>query len=339
MLKIGFDIQGGDGSAEDAFQGLKQYIHQNNEVFVNVYLTEDYELVEELKTLTHVELIFCKELINHHDSMLEIRRKKESTLVRAMNDLKEGKIEGLISAGASGPLVTAGYLILKPISKVLKPAFSASVVGPDDRLRLVMDVGANIDFTPENLLGFAYMGKQYFSSVIKNQNPKVGLLNVGKETKKGTKQHQQAHNLLLENEDINFIGNIEPNEVMTADYDVLVTDGFTGNVLLKSYEGAFKIVKDLMKQSANESLKVKLGLGLAKELYTRFQGLTKNKYVGAATVFGLSKPLIKVHGSADQEQYEAAFSILERVIKDKLVDKLKDVEIKTAEQIENDGGE
>ncbi len=339
MLKIGFDIQGGDGSIDDAFLGLKKYIETNSDIYINVYLTEEYELIEDLKRLPNVELIYCKELINHDDSMLEIRRKKESTLVTAMNDLRDGKIEGLISAGASGPLVTAGYLILKPITKLLKPAFSANVVGPDRRFRLLLDVGANIDVSAENLLGFAYMGKQYFSSVLGEANPKIGLLNVGKESKKGTELYQHAHKLLSDNEEINFVGNIEPNEVLTAEYDILVMDGFSGNVLLKSYEGAFRIVKDLMKETSKSSTKVKIGLGLAKPLYERFKELTDNEYTGAATVFGLSKPLIKVHGSADSIQFKAAFNILEKVINDKFVDKLHDIKFDIVKpNEENDEG-
>ena len=323
MAKIGFDIQGGDGNEIEALNGLKNFINNSNqEDQIVVYLLDDFKYIDELKKLSNVELVFCTEKINHDDSVMVIRRKKDSTLIKSLQDLKDKKIDGLISSGPSGPLVSASYLILRPISDKLRPAFSATIVGFDGKIRFLLDVGANSDSTLDQMLGFAKMGNQYSKNILNVENPKVGLLNIGKESKKGSELYKQVHQELI-NSSYNFIGNIEPNLILDADYDVLVMDGFNGNILLKSYEGAFLALKNLMKEMSIDSKRVKYGLGIAKPLYDKFTNFTKNEYVGAAIVLGLNEIVIKVHGSADSVQFEAAFNILKTAIKNDLINKIK----------------
>ncbi len=320
MKKIGFDLQGGDNNTEEALKALGEFLKVSKAPVV-LYVLEDFKVPSDIAS--KVEIKVCKQLVLHTDGLMEMRRKKDSTMAVAMNDLVEGKIAGLLSAGASGPLVASSYLVSKPINDKLRPAFAPFYVGFDNRLRLLIDAGANIEPDVEQMIAFAKMGSLYYSALENKTNPQVGLLNIGEEAKKGTDLHQQTYKQ-LEAEQINFVGNIEPNKILSEDFDVLLSDGFSGNILLKAYEGAFSEIRALMKREAKQSLAVKTGLFFAKGVYNKLSGLSKHEKIGGAIVLGVNHLVIKVHGSADFQQFLGALKIMEYLIDKNLIEKIKE---------------
>ncbi len=321
-MKIGFDLQGGDSNYSEPLSGLTKFINLDTNTKIVVYLTKDFDFPEELAK--KVDLVYCEELVKHDDSVLDIRRKKDSTLIKGLNDLNEGLIDGLISAGASGPLMAGSYLTIKTFDKSIRPAFAPLFMGFDKRIRILLDAGANVEVDAQQLMQFAIMGGTYASLINNIDKPKIGLLNIGKEAKKGTKIHQESYKLLMNNEEINFIGNIEANDIIIADYDVLVSDGFSGNILLKSYEGALKQTKEFLKSFSQNSPMAKVGLLFGKKMFKEMETLQTDERLGAAIVLGLNKPVIKIHGDGDRNQFFNSFKIMENIIKTDLINKIKE---------------
>lgn len=321
MKKIGFDLQGGDNNTDEALKALGEFLKTSSFPIV-LYVLEDFEVPKAIAS--KVEIKVCKQLVLHTDGLIEMRRKKDSTMSVAMADLVAGKIDGLLSAGASGPLVASSYLVSKSINDKIRPAFAPFYIGFDRKLRLLIDAGANVEPDLEQLIAFAKMGSLYYATLENEPKPKVGLLNIGVESKKGTPLHQQTHQALLNQDEINFVGNIEPDKVMSENIDVLLSDGFSGNILLKAYEGAFNEIRALMKREANESKAVKAGLFFAKSVYNKLSDLSKHEKIGGAIVLGINHLVIKVHGSADFQQFLGALKIMEHLIDKNLIGKIKE---------------
>jgi glycerol-3-phosphate acyltransferase PlsX len=214
------------------------------------------------------------------------------------NEVKEGRADGCISAGNTGALMTAGLFIVGRIEGIERPALSPTLPTLDGKGFLFLDVGANVDAKPEHLLQYAIMGSIYAEKVRGIKNPRIGLLNVGTEDKKGNELTKQAFEL-LKNTQLNFVGNVESRDLMNSIADVVVTDGFTGNIALKTIEGTALSVFSMMKSALTSNLKSKLAAGILKpELRGIKQKMDYSEYGGAA-LFGLKAPVIKAHGSSD----------------------------------------
>lgn len=226
-----------------------------------------------------------------------VRRKKDSSMVVALNLLKKGEGDAVVSAGSTGALLAGGTLLVRRI-KGIRRACLAPCVPNIDRGFILIDAGANAECVPEQLLQFAYMGSLYAERVMGISNPRVGLLNNGAEEHKGTPMHQEAYQLLGKAEGINFIGNVEGSGVQFGDVDVVVSDGFSGNILLKSMEGTAKLVMKMMKDVMTSGLKNKLAAAvLKKDVYALKDRMDPNR-VGGTALLGVSKPVIKAHGSS-----------------------------------------
>lgn len=214
------------------------------------------------------------------------------------NEVKEGKADGCISAGNTGALMTAGLLVVGRIEGIERPALSPTLPTLDGKGFLFLDVGANVDAKPEHLLQYAIMGSVYVEKVRGINNPRVGLLNVGTEDKKGNELTKQTFELLKE-ANVNFIGNIESRDLMESVADVVVTDGFTGNIALKTIEGTALSVFSMLKSALTSNFTSKLAAGVLKpQLKVIKQQMDYSEYGGAA-LFGLKAPVIKAHGSSD----------------------------------------
>ncbi len=249
-----------------------------------------------------IEIIHAEEVVEVEDNPATVtREKKNSSMVMGLNLLKEGKGNAFISAGSTGALLTAATLIVKRVHGIRRAAL-APVIPTASGGAVLIDCGATADCTPEYLLQYAYMGSYYARRVLDNPDPKVGLLNIGAEPSKGTDLQRDTH-MLLKRADhegrLRFYGNVEAKEALLGGVDVIVTDGFSGNILLKTYEGTAKYIVGLLKKAFGKNIATRLGaLLLMGEIGKIKKSLDPNE-VGGTALLGISKPVIKAHGSSN----------------------------------------
>ncbi|BDU67509.1 MAG: phosphate acyltransferase [Candidatus Tyloplasma litorale] len=317
---ISFDLSSGDKGSIEALAAAIDFCVLNKDWKIKGFVKEKIEIPNKPNNL---EIIQCNELIEQNDGPLQVRRKKDSTLVRAMESVNNNEAAVALSAAASGPLVTAGYLIFKSIEGI-KPAFAPIFFNKDGKPRIMLDVGANLDVDALTLNQFAVMGSLFSKSMGFSQNPIVMQLNIGTEDKKGRTIQQEAFNLMKNNHQINFKGNIEANNALIEnEVNVIVTEAYSGNILLKSYEGAFKIFKSIMKESANNSFLDKIGFTFAKNFRSKIKVAT-NSDAGAVPVLGLNKLLLKAHGNSSKAAFFNSLNDAKKLIEKDLVNQIKE---------------
>ena len=303
-MRIIIDAMGGDNAPEEIVKGA---VRAKRELGVEVCLVgriEDVKACLEKEGCAEgeFEIVDAREVVTMEDDpSTATRRKKDSSMTVALNLLRDGKGDAVVSAGSTGALLTGATLIVKRINGIRRAAM-APVLPAGECGVMLIDCGANVECTAEYLLQFAYMGSFYAKKMMGCENPRVGLLNVGTEDTKGGELQHQAF-ALLKNADeegrINFIGNVEGTGVFNGTADVVVTDGFTGNVLLKSTEGVIKYMMKSLKGVFYKSTKNKLAAAvLKKDLGIMKKSMDVNE-VGGTALVGISKPVIKAHGSSN----------------------------------------
>jgi len=297
-MKLAIDAMGGDHAPEEIVKGtitaLKHYKDLEvtligDEAKIRKYLTED----------ERITIIHTTEVIEGTDEPVRaVRRKKNASMVLMAKEVSEGRADACISAGNTGALMTAGLFIVGRIEGIDRPALAPTLPTLDKKGFLMLDVGANVDAKPEHLLQYAIMGSIYSEKVRGVANPRVGLLNVGTEDKKGNELTKHAFEMMKAT-NLNFVGNVEARDLLDGVADVVVTDGFTGNVALKTIEGTALSMFKMLKTAFTSNLKSKIAAGiLMPELKVLKKTLDYSEY-GGAGLFGLKAPVIKAHGSSD----------------------------------------
>jgi glycerol-3-phosphate acyltransferase PlsX len=329
------DGMGGDFSPSAVVEGCVEAIKEYN---IDILITGPEDLIkEELKKYTYdfnkIKVIDAKEVIgtNEHPVMA-IKRKKDSSLVKALNLVKSGDADAIISAGSSGAFLAGCTLIVGRIKGIDRPALAPVMPGKNGPF-MIIDCGANAECKPHYLVQFGLMGKTYFENILKVANPSVGLVNIGLEEEKGNELSKSAHKLLKE-ANLNFIGNVEAREIPSGDVKVLVCDGFVGNVILKLYEGAVANIFDILKVGIMSSVRTKLGGILLKPVFKKFKKDFDYKEYGGAAFLGVNGICIKAHGSSDAKAFKNAIKQATIFYENKVVDKLK-LEIEKLSEKEN----
>ena len=303
-MKIFIDAFGGDYSPEEIVKGAITSVNLIPDV--EIILTGDKEKIENILKQENysgdrIEIVHAPDVISNDESpTMAIRRKTESSLVKALTLLKErDDIIGMISAGSTGAVLSGGLFIVGRMQGVKRPALSPFLPTVTGGKTLLIDCGANVDCKPEYLVQFAIMGSIYVKAMLGIENPRVGLISNGVEDHKGNEQIHQTFELLKNTKDINFVGNMEAREMLSGDYDVLVADGFTGNVAMKSAEGTIKAFMQILKNEvADSGLKGKLGALMMKGVFKKIKARMNYTDVGGSPFLGLNKILIKSHGSS-----------------------------------------
>lgn len=298
-MKIAIDAMGGDHAPKVVVEGAMAAIQDRKDVEI-VLVGDENEIEKYLTNSERVSIIHTDEVIGPDDEPIRaVRRKKNASLVLAANEVKEKRADAYISAGNTGALVVSGLFIIGRTKGIDRPALSPTLPTRDGRGFLLLDAGANVDATANNLVQYAIMGSIYSEKVRKIDRPRVGLLNVGTEDGKGNHLTKRVFKLLSK-APINFIGNIESRDLLNGVADVVVTDGFSGNITLKSIEGTALHVLQLMKQVFTSSLKTKLAASLMKSDLRKLKKKLEYPEYGGAALFGLSAPVIKSHGSSTE---------------------------------------
>ena len=261
--------------------------------------------VSQLEIKADYEIKHCDQVISMCDNPLSvIKDKKNCSMAMALSAAASGECDAVVSTGNSGALITGATFIVKRIAGVKRPAF-APVLPSASGAVMLLDAGANVEVRPEFLYQFGKMGSVYMEKVLGIKNPRVGLISNGKEEQKGTDLTKEAR-ALMEKADYNFVGYIEGNDIMTGNCDVAVTDGYTGNVLLKTVEGMGKLVSArVRKMLTGNPLRIIGSLFMLKGIKT-FKKEFDAKQYGGAMILGARVPVIKAHGSADSGAFETA---------------------------------
>lgn len=311
-MRIIIDAMGGDNAPGAIVQGA---VDAQKEFGVDIVLVGIEEQVKKCLAdcggadNSHITVINATEVVDMHDDpAMACRRKKDSSMTVGLNMLKAGEGDALISAGSTGALLTGATLIVKRIRGIRRACF-CPVIPNGGKGIVLIDCGANVDCTPEYLLQFAYMGSFYAKSISGVKNPRVGLLNNGSEDSKGTELCKETHALLKaahEEGRINFVGNIEGGDVFADKCDVIVTDGFTGNILMKTIEGTAKFLMKKVKGVMYKSLKNKLAALVIKKDFGSVKSLLDPNEVGGTPFLGITKPVIKAHGSSNARAIRSA---------------------------------
>lgn len=302
MFKIAIDMMGGDGGPQVVTEAVLKAVNQMNHVSFILFGHQDQVDVEKLNH-SHVTFVHTDEIVTGEDEPAKvIRRKKNSSMIQMAQYVKEGKAHAGISSGNTGALMAAGIFVVGRIKGVFRPALAPTMPTIDGKGFLLLDVGANIEAKVENLLQYAEMGSIYCEKVRGVKNPRVGLVNIGTESHKGTKLYQETYEKLRES-NLNFVGNIEARDLLQGVADVCVTDGFSGNQILKATEGTALALFKVIKQELMSSTLSKIGALLLKSKFKAIKDKMDYTEHGGAALFGLNAPIIKAHGSSDANAF------------------------------------
>jgi glycerol-3-phosphate acyltransferase PlsX len=307
-MKIGIDMMGGDFAPLEAIKGIQQFLSE--EATADLVLVGDEEKIKELLPAhqlpqTSFTIVHTTEVIGMHEHPTKaLKEKQNSSISVGFHLLSTGKIDAFISAGNTGAMLVGSLYAIKPLEGVLRPTISTIIPKENGGTGLLLDVGLNSDCKPEQLNQFAVMGSVYAQNILGIANPRVALLNIGEEEGKGNLLAQAAYPLLKENRHINFIGNIEGRDILGDKADIMVCDGFTGNIILKLAESLFEITNQK---------------NIQHEYFDRFNF----ENYGGTPVLGISKPVIIGHGISKGKAFKNMIVLAQKMIEKEVMQKMK----------------
>jgi len=327
-IKIAVDAMGGDGSPKKIIEGIIHHFKNNKNTYYQIFGDKEKILNNINQDLPNssFEIIHTTDIVKGTDSPLEgAKRGKNTSMWLAIQSVKEKKSDVVISAGNTGALLVISKLNLKMIENIDKPALSA--LWPNKKgLSVVLDLGANIECSPKNLIDFSIMGSSLFKSLYPNDNAKVALLNIGSEELKGNEIIKETYQQLnqRDNHDFEFKGYIEGNQLMNGDVNVIVADGFTGNVALKTAEGTASFITSELKKAMTGNIIGKISSLLNISNLKRFKARLDPRLYNGAIFIGLDSPVIKSHGGTDYIGFSNSLSVCTKTVSGNLIEKIRD---------------
>ncbi len=334
-MRIAVDAFGGDNAPDEIVKGC---IQAEKNLGCEIVLVGKEDILKEKLlafgyTEGNISIKHADEIIEGHDSPVDaIRKKKNSSMLVSFELYKEGKVDAVLSAGNTGAYFAGAFRHLGRIKGIKRPALIAFIPTVNNTKCVMLDVGANADCKPEVLAQFGQMGSLYAEKVLGVQSPKVYLANIGTEEQKGTEAYQKAHVLLKENKSICFCGNIEAREVISGTANVIVSDGFTGNMIIKSIEGTAAALFRLIKKSFMKTFFTKLAALVLKPHIKELKSMLDYSEYGGVPLLGLDGVVIKAHGSSDAKAIENAIKSAIVFAKTGLNDELRMLYAKKAEE-------
>ncbi|MGO1469334.1 MAG: phosphate acyltransferase PlsX [Tissierella sp.] len=328
-MKIIVDGMGGDNAPGEIIKGCINAIKKFD---INIIIVGNKEKIEkELKIYDYnkekIEILHAEDIItNNDDPALAIRRKKNSSMVLGLKSLKNGLGDGFLSAGNTGALLAGGLFVIKRIKGIDRAALT-SVYPTKKGISLIVDAGANVDSKPEYLEQFGIMGSVYMENILARKNPTIGLVSVGTEEGKGNNLVKGTYSLLKE-APINFIGNIEARDIPMGEADVIIADGFVGNVILKLTEGVASFLLSELKDIYNKDIFSKMSALLVKSGLDELKSKADYREYGGVPLLGIQKPVVKAHGSSDALAIENGIRQLIDFIDKDVINIIKNIKIK-----------
>ena len=328
LIKIAVDAMGGDGSPKKVIDGIIYNHKSNQENYFKIFGDKNQisKLINNKIDKGFYEIIHTENAVKSTDSPLEAAKKgKDTSMWLSIESVKKKESDIVISAGNTGALLVIAKLNLKMIENIDKPALSA--LWPNKKgMSVVLDLGANIECSSKNLVDFSIMGSALYKSLYPKENPNVALLNIGSEELKGNETIKETFQKLNEkkSKNLNFSGYIEGNQLMDGDVNVIVSDGFTGNVALKTAEGTANFITNELKQALNGNLLGKISSLLNIANLRKFKKRLDPRLYNGAIFIGLDAPVVKSHGGTDYIGFSNSLDVCNKIIKGNLIDKINE---------------
>ena len=328
LIKVAVDAMGGDNAPQKIIDGIELHHKKSKNIFYRLF--GDKNIIEpavKKKSIdsNFLEIIHTQEKIKGEDTAFAAaKRGKNTSMWLAVESVKKKTSDIIISAGNTGALLVIAKLNLKMIENIDKPALSG--LWPSKKgMSVVLDLGANIECSDKNLIDFSIMGSSLFNSLFPNEKAKVALLNIGSEEVKGNEVIKETYKKLnqIANEDFEFKGFIEGNSLMNGEVNVIVADGFTGNVALKTAEGTANFITSELKSAMKGSIFGKLGSIISINSLNKFKKKLDPRLYNGAILLGLDSPVIKSHGGTDYIGFANSLSVCEKIVKNNLIDKIR----------------
>lgn len=332
MIKIAIDCLGGDKSPDANIEGALMALEKFKDLTVVLFGDEkviNEKLIDKNYPKERVEIVHAPDEVTGNDKPIDaVRLKKDSSMISAVKALRENdEIQALVSSGATGVLVGASILRIGRIKGVRRPAFCPVIPTMNGGIVGITDSGANIDASAEQLRQYAVMASAYLSCVYGVENPRVALLNVGTEEEKGDDLRREAYALMKNDKNINFVGNMESRDLLSGKYDLVVCDGFSGNVLIKSTEGACLEMLKRLKNDIMGSFWNKIGALFMMKTVKKEKEFMNYQNYGGSVLLGLEKVIVKGHGSSKAKAFfkciEQAYTMTNQNLNDKITSMLE----------------
>ena len=326
-VKIAVDAMGGDNSPKKIIDGLIHNHQKNNKIFFKIFGNKKIieKLIENKVNANNFEIIHTENSVLSTDSPLEAaKRGKDTSMWLAIDSVKKKETDIIISAGNTGALLVIAKLNLKMIENIDKPALSA--LWPNKTgMSVVLDLGANIECSSKNLFDFSIMGASLYTSLYPDNKPNIGLLNIGSEELKGNEIIKETFKILNEKKssNYNFAGYIEGNQIMDGEVNVIISDGFTGNIALKTAEGTATFITNELKKSMTSSILGKISSILNYSNLKKFKERLDPRLYNGAIFLGLDTPVVKSHGGTDFIGFSNSLSVCDKIVNGNLIEKIK----------------
>jgi len=327
FVKIAVDAMGGDNSPKKIIDGIIHNHKKNDKIFFKIFgdRKEIEFLIKDKVNINNFEIVHTDNCVLNTDSPLEAaKRGKDTSMWLAIESVKKGETDIIISAGNTGALLVISKLNLKMIGNIDKPALSA--LWPNQNgMSVVLDLGANIECSSKNLFDFSIMGASLYTSLYPNKKPNIGLLNIGSEELKGNETIKETFKILNEKKtsSYNFNGYIEGNQIMDGDVNVIISDGFTGNIALKTAEGTANFIFKELKKSMTTTILGKISALLNYSNLNKFKKRLDPRLYNGAIFLGLDSPVVKSHGGTDFIGFSNSLDVCNRIVLGNLIEKIK----------------
>lgn len=325
MIKLAIDAMGGDFAPTEIVKGINLAINRFDDVKFVVYGDKE-KISKDLIKSDRIEIIDAPKFLNmgEKDPINTIRKNRDLSMVQAFQAVHDKECDGAVTAGPTQGAIVAAHLIVRRLKGMKRVALCPALPVVAGKSRLLLDVGANTDIRPEHILQHAHFASVYLSKTRNIERPLIGLINIGTEPGKGREQEKEVFNLLTNNDNINFYGNVEPKELFTTPCDILVTDGFSGNLVMKTTEGTGKAVGIILKEEIKSSLAGKIGYLFMKKNLERFKKRMSADEVGGAIIFGVDGVIVKAHGSSDGYAFMMAINQARNAVSSDFINIMRD---------------
>ncbi|HHX80064.1 MAG TPA: phosphate acyltransferase PlsX [Acholeplasmataceae bacterium] len=325
MVKLAIDVMGGDHAPLEIIKGVEMALERYSDLEVVLFGDENI-IKANLPENKRVTIVHTPDKIDmgEEDPIREIRRNRESSLVKAFQAVRNKEVDGVVTAGPTQGTVVAAHLVIRRIKGMKRVALCPRLPELGGKGRFLLDVGANTELKSEHLLQLAQYASIYAREVAGIKKPLVGLLNIGTEPGKGRELDKETYELLKNDPNVNFYGNVEGKEIFSTECDILLTDGFTGNMVMKTCEGVAKAVGTFLKEEIN-SFGKKLGYFFMRKVFKKFKKTLSPDEIGGANLFGVDGIVVKAHGSSDAYAFSNAINQARLAVLGNVIEKMKKI--------------
>ncbi|MDX9691423.1 MAG: phosphate acyltransferase PlsX [Acholeplasmataceae bacterium] len=326
MIRLAVDGMGGDNAPAEIVKGTLMALEKFDNIEITLF-GDETKMAPYLKSHPRLQVVHTPYFLEmgEKDPIKQYRNHKDASMFMAMQHVKDGKAEAVVSAGPTQALVVGGHFIVKRMPAMKRVAICPVIPSYDGRGRLLLDSGANVEFKPEHLLDFAIYATVMAEKVLKREKPTLGLINIGTEDGKGRDFDKETFALLKASADVNFVGNIEPKEVFTTQADILLSDGFTANIVMKTMEGTAKGMGMLLKREIKSSFISKIGALFMKKALYNFKKSLDASEIGGALIMGLDGVVIKAQGASLAYGFYNGIRQAKEMVEAKVIQKVSEV--------------